>query len=68
MDIEGAEEEVFRDVPDWLDITRNIAIELHGTPAQAAFARALAVYRYEQRRADELTIVYGLRRARAASG
>jgi FkbM family methyltransferase len=61
IDIEGAEESVFADAPAWLDMTRNIAIELHGAKAQAMFARALENYRYEQKKADELTIIYGLR-------
>jgi FkbM family methyltransferase len=63
MDIEGAEADVFRESPAWLQTTRNIAIELHGERAEAAFATALAGYRFERRRADELTIVYGLKPA-----
>ncbi len=61
MDIEGAEEEVFRDAPRWLDVTRNIAIELHGAAAEACLSRALASYSYEWRRAHELTLVLDLR-------
>jgi FkbM family methyltransferase len=66
MDIEGAEEDIFRASPSWLDLTRNIAIELHGKAAEATFDRALANYDYEHRHADELTVIYGLRRAPTA--
>jgi FkbM family methyltransferase len=65
MDIEGAETAIFASSPGWLNTTRNIAIELHGPSAVAAFSAALDGYRYEQRLADELTVIYGLRRERA---
>jgi FkbM family methyltransferase len=64
VDIEGAEIEVFRHSPAWLAETRNIAIELHGAAADAAFTRALAGYQFERRHAGELTILYGIRAAR----
>jgi FkbM family methyltransferase len=65
VDIEGAETEVFRHSPSWLALTRNIAIELHGAAADAAFTRALAGYHFERRQAGELTVVYGIRGGRA---
>lgn len=68
VDIEGAEKNVFADAPAWLDMTRNIAIELHGREAKATFARALANYCYKERQADELTITYDLRRRPAPTG
>ena len=61
IDIEGAETEVFRGSPEWLRITRNIAIELHGEDARDTFVHALDGYRYEQRNCDEITVIYGLR-------
>jgi len=64
VDIEGAETRVFASSPSWLDWTRNIAIELHGPPAVAAFRGALDGYHYEQRLSHELTLIYGLRRDR----
>lgn len=63
MDVEGSETELFRRAAGWLDQTRNIAIELHGPEARAAFAGAMAGYRYERRESGEITIVYGLRPA-----
>jgi hypothetical protein len=61
IDIEGAETEVFRGSPEWLRITRNIAIELHSEDARDTFVHALDGYRYEQRTCDEITVIYGLR-------
>ncbi len=61
MDVEGAEEEIFRNRPAWLGATRNIAIELHGDRERLAFASALEGFRYERREVDELTVIYDLR-------
>lgn len=66
-DIEGAETDLFRTTPPWLDITRNIAIELHSEVADATFTRALERYRYERRQVSEVTVIYGLRPAPAAT-
>jgi FkbM family methyltransferase len=64
IDIEGAEADVFRAPCDeWLDRTRHIAIELHGTAPQAAFDRALAPYCYHRHESGELTLVQDLTRA-----
>ena len=57
-DIEGAESELFRDPPAWLEQTRNIAIELHTPAADTTLTRALANYRYERRQVNELTFFY----------
>ena len=64
-DIEGAETALFRTAPSWLNITRNIAIELHSSMADATFTRALERYRYERRQVSEVTVIYGLRPASA---
>jgi FkbM family methyltransferase len=61
VDIEGAEVALFEARPEWLAMTRNIAIELHGPEADATFTRALDGYGYERRQADELTIAYDLK-------
>lgn len=65
MDIEGAEDVVFRGNPPWLAMTRNIAIELHGPRMEASFAQALASYQYTRSTADQLTLIYGLHPAKA---
>ena len=62
IDIEGSETELFRRTPEALGLARNIAIELHGPDAEAAFSDALRPYHYDRREADELTIIYGLKR------
>jgi FkbM family methyltransferase len=66
IDIEGAETEVFRVSPPWLASIRNIAIELHGDAARAAFAAALSGYAYSWEDVHESTIVRGLRPRRDA--
>lgn len=57
IDIEGAETEVFRDSPEWLNYVRHIAIELHGRDAEAAFFGALSAFAYERRCVGEVTFV-----------
>lgn len=60
-DIEGAETELFRDASSWLDQTRNMAIELHTTVAEATLTRALARYQHERLQVNETTFIYGVR-------
>jgi FkbM family methyltransferase len=61
IDVEGAETELFRTSPAWLASIRNIAIELHGDAARAAFAAALSGYVYTWEDVHESTIVRSLR-------
>ena len=61
IDIEGAETQLFRSSPRWLDDVRNIAIELHGVAASSAFERSLSEYQFTKQLSHELTIVRDLR-------
>jgi FkbM family methyltransferase len=60
VDIEGAEEEVFRESPAWLDRVRHVVIELHSTPARTTFINALSSYHYTLETSGESTIVRDL--------
>jgi FkbM family methyltransferase len=62
IDIEGAELEVFRQSPAWLDMVRHIAVELHSPAARQAFLAALAPYDHTMDESGESTIVRDLRR------
>jgi FkbM family methyltransferase len=63
LDIEGAEEHVFRgDCDEWLGCTRHMAIELHGAASEQALVHALGAYTYRRRQAGELTLIDGLDR------
>jgi len=64
IDIEGAEGPLFEHVPRWLDIVRNIAIELHDEEAEANLTAALLGYTYARVRAHELTIFLSIVRPR----
>lgn len=61
IDIEGAETEVLSaGATEWLALTRNVAIELHGPECEAALERALAGFTCERGTSGELTILTGL--------
>jgi len=62
LDIEGAEQEIFREAPSWLDSVRHIAIELHSAAARTTFLTALAAYQYTLETFGESTIVRDLNR------
>jgi FkbM family methyltransferase len=62
IDIEGAETEVFRRDTGWLDLARNLVIELHSPEARATFAAALAPFEFVREESGESTIVRDLRR------
>jgi FkbM family methyltransferase len=62
VDIEGAEEEVFRQPPAWLDNVRHMAIELHSPAARTTFINALSAYQYTLENSGESTIVRDLTR------
>jgi len=50
-----------------VDACRQTTLTLSGAPSLSACrGQALANYDYEQRHADELTVIYGLRRAATA--
>ena len=62
MDIEGVERLVFGDDDlTWLRQVSNIAIELHGPQARAAFFQALDGFSYESAESGELTICRNVR-------
>ncbi len=56
IDIEGAEYELFREKPDWLDRVDNIVIELHGRRCEEAFFAAITGRRFAISRCGELTV------------
>jgi len=62
VDIEGAEQEVFRQSPPWLGVVRHICIELHSAAARTTFVRALSQYHYALENSGESTIVRNLNR------
>ena len=62
IDIEGAETPLFQNgIEQWLSVTRNICIELHGPESEAVFFKALESYEYEKTTSGELTICTNLR-------
>jgi FkbM family methyltransferase len=56
IDIEGAEETIFRGNTDWLSRVDNIVIELHGEVCEQAFFAALAPFNFDISQCDELTV------------
>lgn len=61
MDIEGSETEVLSANADrWLRLTRNVAIELHGSECARALDAALAGFACARSTSGELTILTGL--------
>jgi FkbM family methyltransferase len=62
IDIEGAEAEVFRTPPSWLQSTHHLVIELHNDAARTIFAAALSGYDYTRHESGESTVIRDLRR------
>lgn len=57
IDIEGAEEPLFKTNPDpWLDITDNIMMEIHSPAAEEAVYSAISRHRFESFRYRELHV------------
>jgi FkbM family methyltransferase len=61
IDIERGEIELFSGPCPWLQLVRNIVIELHDDECAVVFQRALAAYAYEEFSAGELTFCCNLR-------
>jgi FkbM family methyltransferase len=61
VDIEAAETEVFGPgSQDWLPLTRNVVIELHGPKCQQAVDTALSGFESKNERSGELTLYRGI--------
>jgi FkbM family methyltransferase len=56
MDVEAAEEEVFRTGTDWLERVGTLVIELHGPTCEDAVNRAVDAYDYTTETSGELTV------------
>jgi FkbM family methyltransferase len=56
IDIEGAEEAVFRALCPWLDRVDNLVIELHGPACEKAFFEAIRAHGFVVSACDELTV------------
>lgn len=62
VDIEGAEEEIFRANTEWLDRVRNMSIELHTPGAERAFRHAMKPYAFEERENGSTLVLRDIRR------
>ena len=62
IDIEGGEVDLLlKDADRWLPHVRNLTIECHGVPGEAALERALEPYIYQRQVLGELTFCFDLR-------
>ncbi len=69
IDIEGAEEDIFRDDCDrWLPWVRNLCIELHGEASRESFFSAMDRYDYRYAKYGELDFCLDLRRKPETAG
>ena len=64
VDIEGSEKYVFSENTQWLDHTRNIAIELHDQKDKDVFFIAMDKYNFDLSHNGELTVCKNIERKR----
>ena len=62
VDIEGSEKYVFAENTQWLNYTRNIAIELHDEQDRAVFFNTMKKYSYDLSFHGELTVCKNIER------